>query len=56
MEGYIAADLERATRELTRFRHQPIIKALKQNPAGVDVSAFVNVFDHDLHLNDPLQV
>jgi len=55
-DDFIKGMLDRAQRDLDVFRHQPIIKALRDSPDGVSVSHFKGVEDKGVLLADVKQV
>ena len=53
---YIEAALCAAERDLARFTHQPILKALKSSPDGVSTAKFQGVKHEGVHLAEPKEV
>ena len=56
VNDYVAYVLRRARAQLVAFRHQPILKALKDNPEGVSPRYFRKLEDEGADLSNPLSV
>ena len=55
-DAYIEATLRSAKRDVLRFRHQPILEALKSSPDGVSRNQFQGVEHEGANLAQPKDV
>lgn len=56
LQDYVADRISRAESQLVAFRHQRILKALKEHPGGVDPAYFRNYNDDGVDLSNPAAV
>ena len=56
VQDFVAKKLAATRRELVKFPHKAILKALKQHPEGVDPEYFKNMKNEGVNLSDPAAV